>query len=345
MQNSKKKLKEALLWEPLENNKVRCFLCSFRCEVPEGGKGRCLIRENVEGKLYSGNYYHVCAAAVDPIEKKPLFHFMPGSRSFSIAAIGCNFRCDFCQNWQISQAGTPLVAESGSPYSPDEIVKNALDAKCSSIAYTYTEPTIFFELADETARIAKEKGLKNIFVSNGYMTSECIDRMSEWLDGINIDLKSFSDEFYKDVCKATLQPVLDSIKYIYENTDIWMELTTLVIPGMNDSDEELEKIAEFISREVSADVPWHISAFYPAYKMDYAPRTSIETLERAHKIGLEAGIKHIYVGNVITADGENTVCSKCGAVAVERHSYRVVENNIEDGKCKTCGADIAGKWD
>jgi len=272
-------LKEAVLWEPAEGQKVRCRLCGFRCLIGEGKLGHCNVRKNIGGKLYSLNYRKVCAANPDPIEKKPLYHFLPGSRSFSIAAVGCNFRCAFCQNWQISQAaattsepgergqdaretqGRDALATFGETIAPEQIVEAAVRTGCKSVAYTYTEPTVFMELCNDCARPAKERGLANVFVSNGYMTREAIDFAAEWLDGINVDLKAFSDDYYRDLCGARLGPVLDSIAYLAKETDIWIEITTLLLPGRNDSEEELKKLADWLATEAGPDVPWHISRF------------------------------------------------------------------------------------
>lgn len=337
--------KRARLWNSIEDKTVKCKLCAFRCKIPDGGKGLCLVRQNINGVLYSLNYSKICAAAVDPIEKKPLFHFQPGSKSFSIAAIGCNFKCEFCQNWQISQAPSLITNSVGEAYSPQEIVNAALERKCKTIAYTYTEPTIYFELAEETARLAKDEGLSNVFVSNGYMSSESLEEMVDWLDAINIDLKSFNNDYYQKVCKATLQPVLDTIEFISENTNIWMEITTLVVPGQNDSDDELRKIADFIAQSASPQVPWHISAFHPAYKMDTLSSTPIETLERAYEIGVQAGLKYIYLGNVFSRSGENTFCPKCGKLLIERQNYQIIENTIKNNKCPKCQTRIPGVWE
>ncbi len=239
-------LKEAVLWEPAQAQKVQCRLCSFRCRIGEGKLGHCNVRKNIGGKLYSLNYHKVCATNVDPIEKKPMYHFQPGSRSFSIAAVGCNFRCEFCQNWQISQAALETGRIDGEAITPEQIVEAAVRSGCKSIAYTYTEPTIFMELCNDCARPAKERGLANVFVSNGYMTREAIDFAADWLDGINVDLKAFTDDYYKKLCGARLEPVLDSIAYIARQTKIWIEITTLLLPGQNDSEEELKKLADWL---------------------------------------------------------------------------------------------------
>jgi pyruvate formate lyase activating enzyme len=315
-------------------------LCHWNCRIANGKKGRCSVRQNIDGILYSLNFNKLCAANPDPIEKKPLFHFQPGSKSFSIACPGCNFRCIFCQNWQISQTELENVLE-GTAYTPQQIVNAALNSDCKSIAYTYTEPTIFFELARETAQLAKSKGLTNVFVSNGYMTQQAIDEAKSWLDGINIDLKAFTEQFYKDLCKARLQPVLDNIRYIAKHTDIWMELTTLLIPGKNDSDEELKSIAGFIA-DVSVDIPWHVSRFYPQYQMTDVPPTDGTGLERAYDIGKEAGLRYIYIGNLPGTRAESTYCYSCGEMLIDRVGYHVGKNRIIDFRCPQCNAEIAG---
>ena len=334
--------KEAVLWEPAENRKVRCRLCNFRCLIAEGKLGHCYVRKNVGGKLYSLNYHKVCAANPDPIEKKPLYHFQPGSRSFSIAAIGCNFRCEFCQNWQISQAALETGKIEGEAITPEQVVAGAVRTGCKSVAYTYTEPTIFMELCNDCARPAQERGLANVFVSNGYMTREAIDFAAGWLDGINVDLKAFSDDYYKRLCSARLGPVLDSITYIAKETKIWMEITTLLLPGQNDSEEELKKLADFLVTRAGPDVPWHISRFYPQYKYTDSQPTPLESMQRAEEIGKAAGLHYVYLGNVPGTKSENTYCYHCGRVLIERRGYTVVANHVKDSKCPHCGTAIAG---
>ncbi|MBM4025379.1 MAG: AmmeMemoRadiSam system radical SAM enzyme [Planctomycetes bacterium] len=353
--------KEAVLWEPMEGQRVDCRLCNFRCRIAEGGLGHCRVRQNLGGKLYSLNYDKVCAANPDPIAKKPLYHFQPGSRSFSIAAVGCNFRCDFCQNWQISQAalerssdvgmrgqdargtqGRDALATYGEAVAPEQIVEAAVRAGCRSIAYTYTEPTIFMELCNACARPAKERGLANVFVSNGYMTREAIDFAAAWLDGINVDLKAFNDDYYKQLCEARLQPVLDSIAYIARQTEIWIEITTLLLPGENDSEEELKRLAGWLVTQAGPDVPWHISRFYPQYKHTDSEPTPLASLQRAAEIGKAAGLRYVYLGNVPGTDGENTYCYNCRRKLIERVGYRIKANHIQDSKCPQCGTDIAG---
>ncbi len=334
--------KEAVLWEPAEGRRVRCRLCNFYCLIGEGKLGHCFVRKNIGGKLYSLNYGKICAANPDPIEKKPLYHFQPGSRSFSIATVGCNFRCEFCQNWQISQAALETGRIDGEKWSPDQIVTSAVRTGCKSIAYTYTEPTIFMELCNDCARPAKERGLANVFVSNGYMTREAIDFVADWLDAINVDLKAFTDDYYKKLCSARLQPVLDSIAYIAKQTKIWIEITTLLLPGQNDAEEELKKLADWLVTEAGPDVPWHISRFYPQYKYTDSAPTPLESLQRAERIGKAAGLHYVYLGNVAGTDAENTYCYKCGRMLIERMGYQIAANHIRDSRCPQCGTQIAG---
>ncbi len=291
--------RRAMLYEEMEDKKIHCFLCSHQCIINESKVGICGVRQNIDGKLYTHVYGKLIASHVDPIEKKPFYHFLPGTRSFSIATPGCNFKCDFCQNWQISQykISDNKFSYQGLEMLPEEIVEAAKQNNCKSIAYTYTEPTIFFEYAYDTAKLAKKQNIKNVFVTNGYMSKKAIDAISPYLDAANIDLKSFSDEFYKKICKARLKPVLESIKTMYEN-DIWLEITTLVIPGQNDSEEELDDIAGFIAG-VSEDIPWHISRFHGDYNFTDVDATPIKTLKMAEDIGKKHGLKHVHLGNVL----------------------------------------------
>jgi len=296
-------IKEAMLYEKLDKDAVHCYLCSHHCRISEGMFGVCGVRKNTKGKLNTLVYAEVIAAHVDPIEKKPLYHFLPGSFSYSIAAIGCNFRCGFCQNWQISQRTkkNDIVVGAGRDLplhmNPEDIVNQAKKNNCASISYTYTEPTIFFEFAYDTAKLAKSEGLKNVFVTNGFMTKEAIGAIRPYLDAANIDLKFFKDESYKKICKARLQPVLDSIKLMHE-LGVWVEVTTLVIPGVNDSDEEFSAIAKFLAL-IDKGIPWHVSAFHADYKFTDYPSTPIESLKKARKIGNEAGLKLVHLGNVM----------------------------------------------
>jgi pyruvate formate lyase activating enzyme len=277
---------------------------------------------------------------VDPIEKKPLFHVIPGTRSYSIATVGCNFHCRHCQNYSISQVERNELIR-GKVHTPQVIVQRAVDNDCRSISYTYTEPTIFFEYAYDTARIAQEAGLKNIFVTNGYITREALAAIAPFLDAANIDLKGFSEGFYKDIVHARLSEVLDSI-IEYRKQGIWIELTTLIIPGLNDSDEELKCIAEFIVTNLGNDTPWHVSQFYPTYKLIDRPRTPVSTLRKAREIGLAAGLRYVYEGNVPGEGGENTACPSCSTMLIKRYGYNIESNRIRNGVCPDCGIAIAG---
>lgn len=332
-------IKDATLGTALDGGRVSCALCAHRCVVHPGKFGICGVRQNLEGKLVTHAYGEVIAAHVDPIEKKPFHHFLPGTTSFSIATIGCNFRCAFCQNWEISQASARDGAAGGLELMPEDVVREALTRGCRSISYTYTEPTIFFEYARDTARIARGKGLRNTFVTNGYMTAEALEESRLWLDAANIDLKAFKDETYKKVCQARLQPVLDSIR-LMKKLGIWVEITTLVVPGLNDGDDELAGIARFIV-SVDPDIPWHISRFHPDYKYVETGATPVATLERAFAAGKREGLRFIYVGNV-WGQSEDTHCPSCGRPLIRRQGFRVLENKARDGKCPHCGAGIPG---
>jgi pyruvate formate lyase activating enzyme len=332
-------MKEAMFWEKKEPPVVQCSLCFHRCTIGDGKRGICGVRENRDGTLYSLVYGKSISQAIDPIEKKPLFHFMPGTNIFSVATVGCNFKCLHCQNFNISQAGS-----SGEIYGedlpPERIVSLTKQSQCDSIAYTYTEPTIYFEYALDTAKLANLEGINNIFVTNGYITPEALRTIKPYLDGANIDLKSLSDDFYKKICGARVQPVLDSIR-LYRELGIWIEITTLVIPTYNDSEEEMRGIARFIL-ELGPDVPWHISQYYPTYKLNDQPRTPIETLVRAREIGLDMGLRYVYLGNVPAGEGENTYCYRCGGLLIGRTGYHITEYNVKGGKCGSCGARTDG---
>jgi len=335
-------MKQAMFQQRKENNKVQCGLCSHHCLISPGKRGICAVRENRDGILYSLVYDKVIAQHVDPIEKKPLFHVRPGSLSYSVATPGCNFRCKHCQNSDISQLPQDhngLLA--GESATPSAIVKAARDRGCDSISYTYTEPTVYFELAYDTARLASESGLKNVFVTNGYITAEALKTMRPYLHAANIDLKAFSDDFYTKICGARLDPVLDSIR-LYKEIGIWIEITTLIIPGYNDADEELKKIAGFI-KSIDENIPWHVSRFHPMYKLFDQPRTPLETLARARQIGFETGLRYVYEGNV-PGQGEDTICWNCKQTLVRRTGLRIFQNNLKAGNCGFCGANIEGLW-
>ncbi|RLG15930.1 AmmeMemoRadiSam system radical SAM enzyme [Candidatus Pacearchaeota archaeon] len=284
-------MKECVLYKKLKEKKVQCIACAHRCYIDEGNVGICRVRENIKGRLYLLVYGKVISKNIDPIEKKPLYRFLPGSFSYSIGTIGCNFKCDFCQNYDISQLKKIL----GESIKPEEVVEETIKTGCKSISYTYNEPTIFIEFVKDIARLAKKKGLKNVLVTNGYMTKECLDFIASYIDAMNIDLKSFNNEFYLKICKAKLKPVLETIKRVYEK-GIHLEITTLIIPGENDSEKEFENIAKFIA-SIDKNIPWHISRFFPMYKMEDKEPTSLKILKKAEEIGKKY-LKYVYIGNV-----------------------------------------------
>ena len=333
-------MKEALLYEKLEDKKVKCHLCNHYCIIPDGKRGVCQVRENRGGILYSLVYEKLIAANVDPVEKKPFFHFLPGSLSFSIATVGCNFRCKHCQNWSISQMPRDKGEIQGERVPPERIVMEALRTGCESISYTYTEPTVFFEYAYETSKLAKEKGLKNLFVTNGYMSKETLQLIAPYLDGANVDLKSANEAFYKEICGASLHPVLENIQTM-RKLGIWVEVTTLVIPTLNDSEEELRTIARLL-RDIEPSIPWHVTAFHPNYKLLHLPPTARSVLKRAREIGLSEGLKYVYSGNIPGDEGENTYCWNCHKILIRRWGFKVLENHIKESKCPHCGARIDG---
>ncbi|MBI5205183.1 MAG: AmmeMemoRadiSam system radical SAM enzyme [Nitrospirae bacterium] len=336
-------MREAMLYEKLEDKKVRCFLCAHGCHISDGKRGICAVRENIEGTLYSLVYGRVISANIDPIEKKPLFHFLPASYSFSIATVGCNFRCMHCQNYEISQfpRERPDAAIPGREMKPEDVVNLAEQNNCASISYTYTEPTIFFEFAYDCARLAHKKGIKNVFVSNGYTSPEATRLIAPYLDGNNIDFKG-SEKFYKEICGAKAAPVRETIRLMKE-LGVWVEVTTLIIPGHNDSEEDLRNIAGFI-KSVDPAMPWHVSQFYPTYKLTNVPRTPVQTLRWARQMGLDTGLKYVYEGNVPGEGGENTYCPNCRELLIQRVGYSIGENKLKNGRCFNCDSLIEGLW-
>jgi pyruvate formate lyase activating enzyme len=332
-------MRAASFQESLPGGRVRCTLCPHECRIPGGAAGACGVRVNRRGTLYTLVDDRVVARHVDPIEKKPLFHFMPGSSTYSIATVGCCLHCAFCQNREISQwpAGRAIPGER---VTPAVIVDAALAAGCASIAYTYTEPTVFFELALDTAALARRRGLRNVFVTSGFIGEAALRRIAPVLDGVNVDLKFFRDGSYRRVCRARLAPVLEAIR-LYHELGVWTEVTTLLIPGLNDSDGELRDIAGFV-RSIGAEVPWHVSRFHPAWRMSDRPATPIATLRRARAIGLEAGLRHVYEGNVPGGGGESTFCWACGATVIERRGFALWSNRVRDGGCPDCGTRLDG---
>jgi pyruvate formate lyase activating enzyme len=325
----------------VHRHRGRCDLYNRQCRIKEGKRGICGVRENRGGRLYSLVYGRIIAEHIDPIEKKPLFNFLPGSRAFSIGTVGCNFHCKHCQNFDISQYPQEHTGDIiGERRTPEGIVSAAKAAGCETIAYTYNEPTVFYEFTHDTAILAQREGIKNIIVSNGYLSSEAARQIAPYLDAINIDLKAFSDKSYKEVCGARLEPVLETIK-LMKALGVWVEVTTLIIPGLNDGEEELRDIAHFV-KEIGPQVPWHVTRFHPAYKYLDRPPTPVATLRQAHEIGLEEGLRYVYEGNVPGEGGENTYCYACGAILVERYGLRLLANRLEDGKCSECGAKMDG---
>ncbi len=333
---------EARVWKPLENGRTLCRLCSHACVVEPGGRGRCGVRQNRDGRLFTLTYDRVAALNVDPVEKKPLYHFHPGTSTFSFGTQGCNLACTFCQNAGLSQPPRETGRVSGQPASPEMLVRAAQAAGTHSISYTYSEPTIFFELMQDTARLARTNGLKNIIVSNGFMSPACLDELSGLIDAANIDLKAFSEDFYREQCDARLAPVLDNLKRI-NGMGWWLEVTTLVIPGLNDSDAELAAIASFIASDLGPDTPWHVSRFHPQYRLTDRPPTPISTLDRAYRAGQAAGLRHVYVGNVPGHDSDATRCPECKAAVITRLGFGVTGKYLRPGGlCAACGHPIAG---
>ena len=333
-------IREALLYEKLDNKRVHCNLCAHRCTIKPDRRGICGVRENKDGILYSLVYGTLIAENIDPIEKKPFSHVYPGSLSYSIATVGCNFSCEFCQNHEISQMPRSTLMITGKDVTPEEIVARAKKSGSKTIAYTYTEPTIYFELAYDTAKIAHENGLKNVFVTNGFMTPAAIDTIAPFLAAANVDLKSFRDDFYKKQCGARLKPVLESLKKMKEK-GIWVEITTLLIPTLNDSNEELKDIAQFIA-DLGKETPWHISRFHPQFKMHSLQVTPVASLHRATEIGKHAGLKYVYSGNVPGDEGENTHCFHCGNLLIERYGFKIISVNLTGNKCFNCGTELEG---
>lgn len=365
-------LHEARFYEASSGGRVRCFLCPHDCRIPEGARGACGVRYNHAGKLYTLVYDKLIAREINPIEKKPLFHFYPGSSAYSISTVGCNLRCSFCQNWEISQwpkthlpkrIGTaadeartdddpepevicPQLAAMGraipgEPATPAGIVHSARSSGCRSISYTFTEPTIFYELVYDTAVLARGQGLLNTCVSNGFISEAPLREWATVIDAVNVDLKFFKEESYRRISRARLQPILDAIR-LYHDLGVWLEVTTLVIPDLNDSDEELTGIARFLAA-TGKEIPWHISRFYPAYQMLDRSPTATATLQRARAIGIAEGLRYVYEGNVPGEGNENTYCHQCQALLIQRYGFAVRQNRIRDGACPDCGAQVDGR--
>lgn len=338
-------MEKAVFFKKLPNKVVRCEACAWYCRTSPDQAGVCSVRQNLDGELYLLVYGRAAAANIDPMEKKPLFHFLPGQEIFSLGTLGCNLACSFCQNWDISQAtkGKSKPEENyGMELPPEKIVALCREKNLPAVAFTYNEPAIFLEYALDTMHLAKKAGLKTVFVSNGYESPETRAALKGQLDAINIDLKSFRDEFYQKICKARLAPVLENIAAFHKD-GVWVEVTTLLIPGENDSPEELTAIAEFLAG-ISKDLPWHLSRFHPDYQMTDKEQTPEPTLYLAREIGRKAGLRYVYLGNVLTKEGEDTFCPQCHSTVVHRSGYQVNLVNLKDGHCGSCHEPLAGRW-
>jgi len=331
----------ALYFEKLSNNKVKCLLCPRGCIITEGKRGFCRVRENRNGEYYTLVHSNPCAVHIDPIEKKPLFHFLPGTTALSLATAGCNFTCKNCQNWDISQAKPEEIYNY--EISPRFMVNLALENRTPTIAYTYTEPTIFFEYMLETAKIAKKNGILNIYHSNGYISPQPLLELATNLDGANVDLKGFSNNFYQDITSGTLIPVLETIKTL-KKQGVWVEITNLVIPTKNDSDDMITQLCQWVKNELGPDVPLHFSRFYPQYKLTNLPITPVEVLKKAATIARVVGLKYVYIGNVPGIPEENTYCPNCNKIVIERKGYSIQQFNLKNSKCKFCNCIIPGRW-
>jgi len=333
-------MKEVLLYKKLSGNKTQCHTCAHFCVLAPGERGKCGVRENIDGKLYALNYRKAIAINIDPIEKKPFYHFLPGSQSLSIATVGCNYFCLNCQNYDISQGFKGAKEIPGEDVSPERVVEMAIENNLPSISYTYVEPTIFLEYALDIMKLVKKAGLKNNFVSNGFMSEESAKLVIPYLDANNIDIKGFSEEFYQKVCGGRLQPVLDTAK-LMKKSGVWVEITTLVIPTLSDSEEMFRGIAKWIYENLGPETPWHVSQFCGAisWKLQHIPDTPVETLEKAWKIGKEVGLKYVYIGNIPGHQAENTYCPKCGTLAINRVNY-MIHRYDKGGKCPKCGTDL-----
>ncbi len=329
-------IKEGVLFDKLDG-KVKCRVCSHRCTIGEGRVGVCGTRKNIGGKIHSLIYNTVSSEAVDPIEKKPLYHFLPGTKSYSLGTIGCNFSCEHCQNWNISQI--TLEEAWTKEITPEEAIRRALASGCKSISWTYNEPAIWHEYTYDSAVLAKKAGLKTVYVTNGYITPEALQRIAPYLDAYRVDIKSFSEDFYRNICGARLAPVLESTKLAKE-LGMHVETVTLIIPGRNDSREEITQIAKWVHDNLGADTPMHFTGFYPMYKMSYLPPTPTESLEMAHDVAKNEGMRFVYTGNVPKHKYENTYCPECNTLLIERSGFLVSAIRIKDGKCPQCGEAV-----
>jgi pyruvate formate lyase activating enzyme len=334
-------LHEAAWWEAEPGGRVHCYLCPRHCHIHAGQAGFCFIRVNRGGKLYSLGYGSPAALQIDPIEKKPLSHFLPGSRVFSMGTAGCNMGCFFCQNWDISKSRQDQV--HSQRIAPEDVPLLALEHGCESIAFTYNEPTIWGEYVIDICRAAKDHGLKTVMVSNGYITREAFHDIYDHVDAANIDLKAFTENFYGKITLTHLQPVLDTLQWLKNETSVWFEMTNLLIPTLNDGAEEIGKLSEWVMQHLGPDVPLHFTAFHPDFKLRDKPATPPETLHRARKIALDVGLRYVYEGNIFS-DGANTACPSCGELLIRRSWHNVLKNDLKDGACGNCGLAIPGVW-
>jgi len=334
-------MKKALFQKKLKEDLIQCLLCPHFCTIKENETGKCKVRKNINGILYSLSYEKPVAINIDAVEKKPLYNFLPGTKAFSIGMAGCNLSCQHCQNWDMSQKGPkdiPVLKVTAK-----EIVKKALDLECPIIAYTYSEPLVSYEYVLDIARLAKKAKIKNIIVSNGFINPKPLKELCKYIDGANIDLKSMSNKFYKKTCGARLAPVLESLR-ILKRKGVWIEITNLLIPGLNDQDSDIRKLINWIKDNLGGAVPVHFTAFYPTHKLINLPPTPIETLKKARQIALDAGIKYVYTGNIQDDEGDSTFCPKCGQLLIKRKLFSIIENNIKKGKCSSCNEKIDGVW-
>jgi pyruvate formate lyase activating enzyme len=336
------KEKEASFYKKVSSKIVQCQLCPHFCLLNLGEKGKCGVRKNINGKLITLVYEKPCSIALDPIEKKPLYHFLPGKNTLSIATLGCNLKCKHCQNFEISQPKVEKI--KGFDIKAKEVVRQAIKNKSKIISYTYTEPTIFYEYMLDICKEANKNHVRNVTVTNGFINKEPLKQLCKHLDASNIDLKSINDNFYENVCSARIEPILESIKIMHKE-GVWIELTNLLIPGFNDSKEDIIKLVTWIKNNLGEEVPLHFSAFFPCNKMLDIPRTSIETVKKAREIAMNLGLKYVYTGNINYTEGETTYCPECNKALIIRNKYKIIENNLKKGKCSNCGKSIAGVWE
>lgn len=333
--------KEAMYYKQLEDLRVECLLCPRNCKIADKERGYCGVRENRDGKYYTLVHSRACAMHVDPIEKKPFFHYLPGTNGYSIATAGCNIECKFCQNWQISQFRPEQV--ENVTLTPEDVVKNAKENGCPTIAYTYSEPVVFYEYMYDTAKLGKENGIGSVMVSNGYIKEEPLKELCKHLSAVKIDFKAFTEKFYKETCSGELKPVLDTLVTL-KKIGIWFEIVVLIIPTLNDTDKELKEMCGWIKENLGPDVPIHFTRYHPTYKIKNIPPTPVATLEKARKIAMDAGLNYPYIGNVPGHEGESTFCPHCHKIAIKRVGFTILQNSVKNGKCGDCQHPIPGVW-